>query len=538
MGFDAHYRRCILLFFVIFFLMTLLLQIPDTSLFPEETVTPKFYNRTTLRYTAIDKHAFDTYTEQSHSILSESLPSLPYGTQFLLHDACLLKRTKQDQFISRAHLWSPFKVVVDSHHRIRFRNPFSGDDMIFEDPNNPEVNNPLSTAGIIVDALMTTYVTAARVRSNVNSAVLPIEVEFHDLPKPEAIEVSSRGDKIGIPFIPYPVANAGHAMGDDYFPLSALLEMHNCASGSEALDGPISSHADCVLLALSRLFQPIEHYVELLGVPVIPLYESSSETHCFGKIVLGYEGLSYVDKVRNPSLLQFRAKRFSERTQRSLGHRLGRESFSSQSLADMGNGTNQALPRFDFDPDDRVVLFITKSKDTDHPLHYENYEELFAIFHREFEGQPTHQLAGTRAHVARKVPDIRQDDTRQDKFLPGASHLRVLMVDWSKITIRDQIKLVSRAKLFLSPPGGGVLNALWLPKDALLITFCNILNGNLEPSMELTLLDQSNAINSAPPVCIDTKLSSGETLMNISSDKTKLRFEPENMLTWVRDRFR
>ena len=49
---------------------------------------------------------------------------------------------------------------------------------------------------------------------------------------------------------------------------------------------------------------------------------------------------------------------------------------------------------------------------------------------------------------------------------------KVMVVTWDDFSMKDQIKLLARTKLYISLPGAALMNAVYLPDNSATIAFC------------------------------------------------------------------
>ena len=67
------------------------------------------------------------------------------------------------------------------------------------------------------------------------------------------------------------------------------------------------------------------------------------------------------------------------------------------------------------------------------------------------------------------------------------SDTQVQVISWDDYSVAEQIELMAQTKFFISLPGADVMNAIFLPNDAILVVFCRYFNGQMERSNEIRL---------------------------------------------------
>lgn len=326
----------------------------------------------------------------------------------------------------------------------------------------------------------------ARVRSNTLESLLPIQVssDQHNLILKGTNTVHTG---TGIVFIPYTVnQNTGHAIGDDWLPLSSLLHMHSC-------DTLVSSRG-CTVLSASRTPSRSETPT-VVGAPVVDMLRQSG-AWCADHLVIGYEGLSYVDTVYSGDLAHSLISNFRQRVYSNL-------------LVPYPRDVSANL-QFSNCEMERIILLAKKSEGDSHRPYYANFDEL--------------------------VDGIKRRFSVTDSSRRCQSKYNVIVTDWANLTLPQQLSILARTVLFITPPGGGALNALWLPKHAWVVTYCNLRHNStgywLDHSWERSLLTQLNSIlHVFEDVCIDTT-SNGEHLMSLSNNQ--LYFEVSHMTKHIK----
>jgi len=67
------------------------------------------------------------------------------------------------------------------------------------------------------------------------------------------------------------------------------------------------------------------------------------------------------------------------------------------------------------------------------------------------------------------------------------SDTQVQIISWDDYSVAEQIGLMAQTKFFISLPGADVMNAIFLPDDAILVVFCRYFKGRMEHSNEIRL---------------------------------------------------
>ena len=65
--------------------------------------------------------------------------------------------------------------------------------------------------------------------------------------------------------------------------------------------------------------------------------------------------------------------------------------------------------------------------------------------------------------------------------------LKVVEASWSDHTVREQVQIVSDAKVMISLPGSDIMNAIFLRDNSRLLIYCRFVDGKLEASNEQAL---------------------------------------------------